>query len=536
MLRWKDKILSGELDGKKLLQHSGSYFLLMLAAFAMVFFGICTPQDGSGVLATGNAAKVGGEKISANDFQRAYSQMSQRFQQQYQDGFESIRGEIPRFVMRQLVDERVMFQAALKAGVEAQEDDVIKLLKDAKAFQDESGKFSGDAFRNYLRSQLYTEASFTDEMRRNITVQNFRQFINGIAYVSSKAAALDYQISETKFDVDFVKIDPAMVKIEVSADEVTKFLDDAGKTKVKNYYDTHASEFNTKERVKARHILISYSGARNASGAGALRTKEDARKRAEDVLRQVKAPGADFAKLAGNLTDEASGKTKGGDLGLFSREDMVKEFSDAAFNLGAGQISGVVESPFGFHVIRVDDKQEAKTTTLDQATVSIAKKLIQQEKAPVALQAKADALLAELKTGRSIDGMLKDLGAKWESTGPMSPGSVSLPKVGGDASMVDAVLALSKPGDVAPKVFEAGGSKVVLKLKSRNDADPAKLDEKRQKELAQTAASSAGYTFMSSYEKALRKELEEKGKIWENQEYLKLGRGGSADQGQDIGG
>jgi hypothetical protein len=132
--------------------------------------------------------------------------------------------------------------------------------------------------------------------------------------------------------------------------------------------------------------------------------------------------------------------------------------------------------------------------------------------------------------------MLKDLGAKWESTGPMSPGSVSLPKVGGDASMVDAVLALSKPGDVAPKVFEAGGSKVVLKLKSRNDADPAKLDEKRQKELAQTAASSAGYTFMSSYEKALRKELEEKGKIWENQEYLKLGRGGSADQGQDIGG
>ena len=96
--------------------------------------------------------------------------------------------------MRQLVDERVMYQAALHAGVQAQEDDVVRMLKDAKAFQDENGKFSGEAFANYLRSQRYTEASFTNEIRRSITVQNFRQFVNGIAYVSKKSAALDYQI------------------------------------------------------------------------------------------------------------------------------------------------------------------------------------------------------------------------------------------------------------------------------------------------------------------------------------------------------
>lgn len=531
MLRWKDKVLSGEMDRKKLLQNSGAYFLLTLAAFAMVFFGICTPQDGGGMMVSGSAAKVAGDKITATEFQRAYSQMRQRFQQQYQDGFDSISGEIPRYVMRQLVDERVMYQAALRAGVEAQEDDVVKMLKDAKAFQDENGKFSSQAFSNYLRSQRYTEASFSNEIRRSITVQNFRQFVNSIAYVSKKAAALDYQISETKFDVDYVKIEPSMVKIAVSSEDVTKFLDDAGKAKVKTYYDTHSSEFNTKERVKARHILVSFSGARNASGAGALRAKDDAKKRAEDVLRQVKAPGADFAKLASTLTDEASGKSRGGDLGFFKREDMVPEFSEAAFNLPAGQISGVVESPFGFHVIKVEEKQADKTTTLEQATAEIAKKLLQQERAPALLQAKADAILADAKAGKSVDALLKELGAKWESTGSVAAGASSLPKVGGDALLVDAAMGLSKVGDLAGKVFDVSGSKVILKLKSRTEADPAKLDGKKQTELAQTAASNAGYALMTSYERALRKELEEKGKIWENPEYLALGRSNNDDSG-----
>ena len=534
MLRWKDKSIEG-MDRQKLFRNSGAYFLLGLSVIAMTFFGICSPQDG-GMMATGNAAKVAGDKISAVEFQRAYRTMSERMQSQYQEGFSSMQAEIPRYVMRQLVDERVMYQAALSAGVEAQDDDVVRMLKDAKAFQDENGKFSSESFNNYLRTQGYTEASFTNEIRRSITVQSFRQFVNNAAYVSKKAAALDYTLAETKFDVDFLKIEPSMAKIDVTAEDVSKFLDDAGKNKVKAYYDSHSSEFNTKERVKARHVLVSYSGARNASGAGALRTKDEAKKRAEDVLRQVKVAGADFAKLATTLTDETSGKSRGGDLGFFQREDMVKEFSDAAFALNQGQISGVVESPFGFHIIKVEEKQADKTTALEQATNDIAKKLIQQEKAPAILQQKADAILAELKAGKNVDALLKSLGAKWESTGSVAPGAQSLPKVGGDASLVDGAMRLAKVGDVADKVFDVTGNKVILKLKSKTEPDASKLDEKKQADLAQTAASSAGYALMTSYERSLRKELEEKGKIWENPEYLSLGRNRGAQTGEDTGG
>ena len=534
MLRWKDKVIS-DMDRQKFFRNSGAYLLLGLSVVAMTFFGICSPRGGM-QLPSGSAAKVAGDKITAAEFQRAYRSMSERLQAQYQEGFASLQPEIPRYVMRQLVDERVMYQAAIKAGIEAQEDDVVRMLRDAKAFQDEKGNFSPESFQNYLRSQGYTEATFSEELRRSLTVQQFRQFVTGAVYVSKRASALDYRLSEGKIDVEFLKIEPASVKIDVTAEDVKKFLDDAGKAKVKGYFESHSTDYSTKERVKARHILVSYKGARNASGAGALRSKDEAKARAEDVLKQVKAPGADFSKLASKLTDEESGKARGGDLGFFGREDMVKEFGDAAFAMSPGQISQVVESPFGFHVIKLEEKQPAKNVTLEQATNDIAKKLLEQERAPSILQQKADAIFANLKAGKPVDAELKSLGIKWETTGPVAAGAASLPKVDGDQALVDAVARLPKAGSLADKVFDVRGSKVILRLKSRQEVDESKLDEKKQKELAETAASSAGYALMTSYERALRKELEDKGKIWENPEYLRIGRSRADAAGEDVGG
>lgn len=540
MLRWKDKLITKKNEQKgRLLKNTGAYFLLGLSVVAMTFFGICAPQyDNGGFSVSGSAAKVGSQKITQQEFQRAYSSMYERMQSQYQDSFDPVAMQLPKYVMRQLVDERITYQAALDAGIEAQDDDVVKLLKDAKAFQDESGKFNSENFQRYLRTNGYTEASFTHELRRSISAQNFRQFVSKAGYVSSRAAALQYKLGETKVDVEFVKIDPSMVQISIADADVTAFLNEAGKAKVKTYFDSHPTEFNTKERAKARHILVSFTGARNASGAGALRTKEASKKYAEDVLKQVKVAGSDFAKLASTHTDEASGKTKGGDLGYFSREDMVKEFADAAFALLPGQISGLVESPFGFHIIKLEEKQAAKAVALEEATPQIARKLIKEEKAPAELQAKADALLADLKAGKPVDAALKGLGAKWESTGLQNAGSGNFGALGSDSAVVEAISKLTKSGELAPNVLNSRGSKFVARLKTRQVADESKLDDKKKKELAEAASSSSGYALLTSYERSLKKDLEEKGKIWENPEFLALGQRTAASDGskQDSGG
>jgi peptidyl-prolyl cis-trans isomerase D len=104
------------------------------------------------------------------------------------------------------------------------------------------------------------------------------------------------------------------------------------------------------ERVTASHVLISYKGARGAP-PNVTRTKERAKKRAEEVMKKAKA-GGDFAALAKQYSDDLGSGPRGGELGAFPRRQMVAPFADAAFALKPGEVSGIVETDFGFHVIK----------------------------------------------------------------------------------------------------------------------------------------------------------------------------------------
>lgn len=140
---------------------------------------------------------------------------------------------------------------------------------------------------------------------------------------------------------------------------------------VKSYYDTHQDEFKTPEMIKARHILI------KVDKSASEEDKKQARKKAEDILSKIKA-GEDFAKLASEFSDDPGSKSKGGDLDFFARGRMVKPFEDAAFALKPGEVSGIVESPFGYHIIKVDETKDAGVEPYDTAKDKIKQKLVQE--------------------------------------------------------------------------------------------------------------------------------------------------------------
>jgi peptidyl-prolyl cis-trans isomerase NIMA-interacting 1 len=104
------------------------------------------------------------------------------------------------------------------------------------------------------------------------------------------------------------------------------------------------------EKVAASHILVAYKGARNAA-ASVTRSKDQGKKRAEEALKKAKA-GGDFAALAQKYSDDPGSGPRGGDLGSFTRKQMVPPFSEAAFSLKPGEVSAIVETDFGFHVIK----------------------------------------------------------------------------------------------------------------------------------------------------------------------------------------
>lgn len=147
-------------------------------------------------------------------------------------------------------------------------------------------------------------------------------------------------------------------KITVSDDEV------------KQYYDSHKDEFKTQEMVKARHILVRVENAASED------EKKKAKDKAEMYLKKIK-DGEDFAKMAAEVSDDPGSKAKGGDLGFFPKGRMVKSFEDAAFALKPGETSGIVETQFGFHIIKVEDKKEPTIESFDAVKERIKQKLAQ---------------------------------------------------------------------------------------------------------------------------------------------------------------
>jgi peptidyl-prolyl cis-trans isomerase D len=544
MLRWKNTGLSKlkDLSGKKLLRHSGAYTTLLVAVLAMSFFGVCDPNGGMRA-PSGAAAKVGSDSITGNEFRRAYQASYQRLQAQFKDGFDPATFRLAHGVLGQLIDERILFAEAVKAGMLVSDDEIARLLADAQAFKDDKGAFSPEAFKNYLRANRYTEASFEGEIRRSLTVQRFKDFVGQSHFVSDAGLVQQFALSESKMEIDYLKFSPADIKVNVTDADVTKFASsDEGKKKIKEYFDGHSSEFQSGAQVRARHILIGFEGSRNASADASKRSKEVARKRAADVLAKVRAAGADFAKVAREFTDEAAGKSKGGDLGFFSREMMVKEFADAAFAMKPGQISEPVESPFGFHVIKVDEIKSARNDSLAQATAGIARKLLAEEGRPALVKGQVDKLASAVaKGGDELERVRKELGLSWQSTGEFAITAKVIPEIGSDNSTLAAISSLKQPGQTAQQLVESRGAHFVLRLKKKVDADMAKLTVDKKNELRRSESGSFGSAYLSSTEKNLREDLKKRGRIWENPDYIKIDeRKEVADSGDaapvDVGG
>lgn len=294
----------------------------------------------------GKVAIVNGSVITQVDFDREFNMVKERFSMMGRPLSESQIPETRKEVLENLINRELLYQESKKKGIKIDAAVVNEQLgKWKKQFPNE-----GD-FAKALSSLNLTEASLKSQFEQGMAI---KQLIN------------------KEFEE----------KVSISDSES------------KSFYDTHPDDFKQPEQVKASHILIKVDPK-----ADTLK-KAEARKKIEEIQKKLKA-GGDFAALA-KENSQCPSSSKGGDLGYFSRGQMVKPFEDAAFSLKPGEVGGIVETNFGYHLIKVIDKKP-ETTILYQDVKDKLAKYLKQEK----VAKEVDQYVEKLKEKSKVERFLK---------------------------------------------------------------------------------------------------------------------------------
>jgi peptidyl-prolyl cis-trans isomerase D len=336
-----------------------------------------------------------------------------------------------------LVQRAILKSEADRMGLQVSDEDLRRELQFGPFSQYlfPGGNFIGqDQYINFVQSAFQTSvADFEQQVKADLELNRLQAMITGGVTVSDNAVRAAYMVQGTKVKFDYAVISsddlaktinpsdadlqtffkqnaaryasavPETRKIEYAAFDASNLP--GGKPQVTDaevqaYYTAHQDEYQIKDQVKVRHILIAVPAGADAKTDAAAKAK------AEDLLKQIKS-GGNFADLASKNSDDPGSKTQGGELGWLDPGKTVPEFDKAAFSLAPGQTSGVIKTQFGYHILQVEDKHSAHLRPIAEVKPDILP-IIEQQKAGAAMQNFATQFGAAAKT----DGLAKAAAAR----------------------------------------------------------------------------------------------------------------------------
>ena len=398
---------------------------------------------------------------------------------------------IPQLV-DQAISERAVAYQAQQLGFRISDRDLANTLRSFPF-----ASLPPDQYQQYVQQNFQITVPDFEE---NVRVKSYEDEIQNIVaegvIVTPAEVQAEYRSRNEKIKVDYISFAQAKVTADLKAtpEEINAYfaknkgffnmpetrnlqliVADQAKVaetiqvtdaQVQDYYNAHRDEYRTQERVHARHILLSITN----------KPKDEVPKiqaQAEALDKQVKG-GADFADLAKKFSNDPGSAQKGGDLGWVSRGQMVKNFEDAVFTLKPNEISNVVTTEYGFHIIQVLEKQPAHLQSLDEVKPAIIATLKNQTVFD-RMQELADKAHAELvKTPQNAQQIATELNLEFVNVPNYAPGS-PIAQLGTD-SQVGAAVQGMKAGEVSD-VLQAGNKLAVAVVTGIQPAHPAQLSE-----------------------------------------------------------
>ncbi len=377
-------------------RHSKSILVKIIVGLigvVFVFWGIYTIR---GARPGSKIAYVNGDLISGREYQSAYRDMLLALQRQYKDYWNEDLiqvFQVKQKVLDSLIDKRLISQEARRLGLKVNDDEIADAIYRYPAFQ-VNGKFDENRYRSLLNLNRMEPADFEAEIGSELLGAKIRHFIKSFLPVTNDEINEYYTFQNEKINLGFVAFNPEDCRAEVKAtqtdmdtyfekhkeeyripaqikiDYITldplDFKDKVSVTEgeIADYYEYNPGRFKEQRQVKARHILFRVPPDASKEADAEIKDK------ALEILKRAQH-GEDFSELAKKYSQDTSNASKGGDLGYFKKDQMVKPFEELAFSLKKGEVGGPVRTQFGWHLIKVEDIKEEKVKTLDEVREQI---------------------------------------------------------------------------------------------------------------------------------------------------------------------
>ena len=437
---------------------------------------------------TGDAvATVAGVRIAERDYQQQLADQREALREQMGERFDPALAESSKFrlaVLEDMINRQLLIGTAVGHGMTVPDDRLADIIRKIPAFQ-KDGKFDVKAYDTLLRQQGFTPATFQEQIRSQIVGEQNNGLFPRVQWMPQVVVDRAADLGEQERDVQQALISPDqyLQQVSASADEVKAYFDknpkdfevparlkieyvllDAEQVGAKvaipdadiaAFYEANSGKFATAEQRRASHILIGVDQGAAASAKAAARAK------AERLLAEVRA-GKDFGALAKANSSDPGSAQQNGDLGLFGRGTMVKPFEDAAFALKVGEVSGLVETDFGYHIIKLTGIEGGSSGSLAQARPQVEAELRRQRSAKLfaeLAEAFADAVYEQ---SDSLAGAAEKLGVPVQTAdGVTRQGNPRDPLLG-NAKFIAALFDDALPNKRNTEVVELASGKQLV--------------------------------------------------------------------------
>jgi len=467
--------------------------LLTLVALSMVI--TLVPGFGSGRFGGGKEnliAEIGDQELTVQEVRQAIQGQIQR------KAFpaEMAQFYVPIFV-QSMVAERATAYQARKMGVNITDQEVADNIVTQIPQLMEGGKFVGkEAYAAMLASQNLTIPQFEEDFRKQMELTRLRNLILDGVVVTPAEVETEFRKKNEKIQLSYVVLNQEKLSKQVTVTpqeiqdlfaksrqqymrpETRNFLlfavDDEQMAKqvksddatLRRMYDAQKDRFKVEERVKIRHILVMTQDKPKDE-------VEKLRKKAEDLLKQVKS-GADFAEVAKKNSDDPGSKEKGGDLGFVVRGQTVPEFEKTAFTMKTGDISNLVQTTYGFHILKCEGHEFSRVRSFEEVKNELAAEASRDQVQVLSQKAANEIRAALIKSPAEAETVAAKYGVapvKVEKAGRGDP----VPEVGVNPDFEDSAYRLPKDG--VTSLISVGNKLVVARVTGLNPPAPRELAE-----------------------------------------------------------